>query len=245
MAKQVNGAVLYEGPSLLDGRPIVVVATGLAGNSKNEKTGAMVQTWILRQDISPLEAINSGADASICGTCPHRGTIEAGKNKGRSCYVKVFQAPLAVWRAYKRGAYPHMNAGHAGQGRIVRLGSYGDPAAVPLSIWQQFTAGAVRWTGYSHAWRQFPELAPYVMASADSPADRAAAKLLGFRTFRVREAAQALEAGEITCPASKEAGYRTNCAACGLCKGATAKAKDIAIIAHGASAKAFRSPIAA
>jgi hypothetical protein len=48
-AKQtLRGVVLYEGPSELDGKPIVVVATF---NSVNDKTGNMVQTWIIRSDM--------------------------------------------------------------------------------------------------------------------------------------------------------------------------------------------------
>ena len=48
-----NGRILYEGPSMLDGAPIVVIATGFAERSGNDKTGAMIQTWILRADIPP------------------------------------------------------------------------------------------------------------------------------------------------------------------------------------------------
>jgi hypothetical protein len=38
-----NGAILYRGPSLLDGAPIVAIVTGLASTSANAKTGAMLQ----------------------------------------------------------------------------------------------------------------------------------------------------------------------------------------------------------
>ena len=40
--KKPTGYIIYEGPSLLDNKPIVVVA--LVGKSSNQKTGAMVQT---------------------------------------------------------------------------------------------------------------------------------------------------------------------------------------------------------
>lgn len=58
----VRGIVLYEGPSAIDGQPIVVVATL---KTSNPKTGDMVQTWILRADLSPTVAINEGADRSV------------------------------------------------------------------------------------------------------------------------------------------------------------------------------------
>ena len=49
MTTKPNGAILYCGPSLLDGSPIIVVITGLSGRSTNTKTGKMAQTWILRR----------------------------------------------------------------------------------------------------------------------------------------------------------------------------------------------------
>ena len=45
-----RGFIMYQGPSMLDGAPIVVIATM---STSNVKTGQMVQTWILRADINP------------------------------------------------------------------------------------------------------------------------------------------------------------------------------------------------
>ena len=67
-----TGIILYEGPSVIDGGPVVVIANRIAHASGNEKTGAMVQTFIIRRDMRPLEALSSGADKSICGGCIHR-----------------------------------------------------------------------------------------------------------------------------------------------------------------------------
>lgn len=232
-----NGAVIYRGPSLLDGAPIVVIATGLDNSSSNGKTGDMVQTWILREDMKPTDAVKSGDDASICGTCPHRGV----EGKERTCYVVVHQAPLSVWKTYQRGRYPVGLPEGATKGRMVRIGSYGDPAAVPVAVWEQLTAGSLAWTGYTHQWRTAPAaLARYCMASCDTVGDRAAAKLQGWRTFRVSLAAMgdtARQAGEAICPASKEAGVKLNCAACRSCDGiASGRRGDITIQAHGGSA---------
>ena len=41
-----NGYILYEGQSMIDGQDIVVIATGFDKDSKNSKTGDMIQTWI-------------------------------------------------------------------------------------------------------------------------------------------------------------------------------------------------------
>lgn len=241
MSKAPNGFILYQGPSMIDGAPIVAIACRVNSTSNNAKTGAMVQTFILRADRSPIDAINSGDDASICGHCPHRGTVNNGKNSGRSCYVTVFQAPTAVYKAYRRGIYPMATPEQAQQwlaGKLVRLGSYGDPGAVPVAVWQNAIARAKAKNGYTHQWRLFPKLASMCMASCDTPEDYAAAKALGFRTFRVRAADEALNNREIACPASKEMGTRTNCASCLACGGTSAKARvDIAIVAHGAASK--------
>jgi hypothetical protein len=83
MAKQ-KGFILYEGASELDNAPIVVIATM---STNNRKTGKMVQVWILRSDIDPIEAFKSRADYSICGNCPQRWSL------GGACYVNIGQAP--------------------------------------------------------------------------------------------------------------------------------------------------------
>ena len=58
-----NGVILYEGPSELDGSPIVVIATF---GSKNRKTGKgrknLIQTWIMRQDVAPWDAKTQDLD---------------------------------------------------------------------------------------------------------------------------------------------------------------------------------------
>lgn len=234
-----NGYIIYEGPSMLDGKPIVVIATGFANKTENAKTGNMIQTWILRSDINPYVATHTGDDVSICGDCPHRGEIINGKNEGRSCYVKVFQAPNIVWKAYKRGdVYPKMDPVDLGwlfADKAVRFGSYGDPASVPFHIIDSIGSVAEFTTGYTHQWRTIDnEYAKWVMASADSLSDRFMARAFGYRTFRVRGTSDPLGKNEVVCPASEEAGRKTNCAECKACGGTSAKAKaDIVIMAHG------------
>jgi hypothetical protein len=248
-----NGAVIWRGPSLLDGAPIVVIATGLGSRaSRNEKTGGLIQTWIIREDVSPVDAVNSGADASVCGACPHRGEVIDGRNVGRSCYVTVFQAPLNVWKTYKRGGYPLVpwqDVAALFAGRGVRVGSYGDPAAVPVDFWTVALDRASYWTGYTHQWRTASvAFARLIMASCDSAEDRADAKAMGYRTFRVTPKGEAPAPREVTCPASEEAGNKTTCDACRACGGLSAKAKaDIVIAIHGAAPKvnAFARRIAA
>lgn len=237
MAKPL-GFTLYEGPSLLDGAPIVVVATL---NSANVKTGDMVQTWILRADVAPTDAVKSGADASICGDCKHRGD---GKGGARTCYVTVFQAPLNVFKGYKAGRYPRFTAADAQHfaGRAVRLGAYGDPAAVPFDVWAALIAasGSQQWTGYTHQWARCDQrLQSLVMASVDTREEAERARAMGWRHFRVRAANEPMMDREFVCPASAESSARdVTCSKCLACHGTAQGRKGSAvIIVHGAASK--------
>lgn len=229
------GGVIYQGPSMIDGSPIVVIVTGFR-KSKNSKTGAMLQTWILRADQTPTEAVKSGADQSICGDCRHRDS---------SCYVVVAQAPLAVYKAWQAGRYQDWTGAFPDnrlQGRQIRLGAYGDPAAVPFRVWRRvFEQKLAGWTGYTHQWRNpdVQRLRNFVMASVDSPEEQAQASAAGWRTFRVRHAGETLGEREVICPASDEAGNRTTCEACNLCQGQRSDAKSIVITVHGTRAGNF------
>ena len=225
-------AIIYNGPSLLDGTPIVVIATY---SNRNSKTGRVVQTYILvnRDDMDPLEASKTGADYSICGDCVMRGTPTTDPQRkqavGRRCYVNLGQGVLIVWRAFKRGLYKAGSARDMGRGRFVRVGTYGDPAAAPQAGWDELLAEASTWTAYSHqsGWR--PDIA---MQSADNHTEARMHWAAGRRTFRViADLGQMDKAHETLCPASKEAGRRVQCTACKLCKGGTA-AKSIAIVEH-------------
>jgi len=195
----------------------------------------MVQVWILPTNINPVDAVNSGRDAVICGTCPHRGS----DTRKRSCYVNVGQAPNSVWKAFHRGSYAHLpvtNYAEAFKNRAIRLGAYGDPAFIPQHIVTALTAVATKWTGYTHQWRTNSWLKSFVMASCDSTQDYLDARAAGWRTFRVSASLTPLT-NEILCPASKEAGNKTQCAQCGLCAGTSKQAKNIYIPVHGSGAK--------
>ena len=223
-------AIIYNGPSLLDGQQIVVIATF---SKRNKKTGTVLQTYILREDMNPLEASKTGADYSICGDCVMRGAPTTDPKRkqamGRRCYVNLGQGVLIVWRAYKRGIYREGSARDMGRGRFVRVGTYGDPAAVPSHVWDELLSECETWTAYTHQkpWR--PEIA---MQSADSYAEARMHWRAGRRTFRViADLGQLDQTHEALCPASKEAGRRVQCTACKLCQGGKL-AKSIAIVEH-------------
>lgn len=225
-----DGTILYQGPSLLDGAPIVVIATGLRVKSENSKTGAMIQTYIIRSGVSPTVAVKTGDDKSICGDCIHRGD---GAGAGRTCYVNVGQGPLAVYKAFQRGAYSDAVDFSAFRGRLVRFGTYGDPAAAPTELWRQIAYVASGHTGYTHQWRTRPDLKPFCMASVDTLRDAFEASNQGWRTFRVADpGAEGRMLSEVRCPASAEAGKKLTCSQCMACGGGDRRG-SIVIQVHG------------
>jgi hypothetical protein len=236
---KILGYIAYEGPSIIDGAPIVVIVNKIDTDSKNDKTGAIVQSFILRADVDPVKALQTGADVSVCGQCEHRPML-AKKSGKPPCYVQVAKSVLSVYNAYLRGRYVKADPAtiaKALEGKIVRIGTYGDPFAAPVRMWSQITRYALGRRGYTHQW-DIPGFdvnawAPLVMASADTIDQAAKANLLGMRVFRVSQGVD-VQPGEAMCPASAEAGRKSTCAKCTLCAGTSIKARDIVIADHAA-----------
>jgi len=230
-----KGYVLYKGPSRIDGETIVAILTL---QSTNIKTGNMAQLWIMREDTPPHIAKKQGKDVSVCGDCPIKD----------NCYVVLFQGPLSVYNAYKRGTYLDISNEFATSKKFIdtslmflfnlkiRFGAYGDPAALPIWLINAITKNCKDFTGYTHSWQRFPGLSKYFMASVESLALKDKAKKLGFRTFRViPKSGGELSKKEIVCPAENKG---KQCIDCLLCNGAK-QAADITITAHGARAGGF------
>lgn len=221
--------VIWTGPSQLDGSPIEVLVP--VTKSKNEKTGPMLQTYIVRADMSPLQAVLDNKDDAICGNCLHRGD----GMKGRSCYVNIGQGVMATWRAPRIWSADSASRHRMGNGRMVRIGSYGDPAAVPTKIWFDLIQYAAGNTGYTHQWRTCdPSLKRFCMASVDSLAEMLEAQRNGWRTFRVLKTLDTpLQHAEVICPNTTTGILCTQCKAC---NGSTGKKGSIVIHAHGTAA---------
>jgi hypothetical protein len=216
-----RGFVMYLGPSLLDGAPIVVVGTI---KTKNRKTGDVLQVWIMRADMAPNEAVTSGADESICGNCPRR------HYHGGNCYVIPWQAPLAAFRAWQRGSYSEDMDPRELAGITVRLGAYGDPAAVPFEVWAYWTKHAANVLSYTHQARRPAfdrRLARFSQISADTLQQARRYWAQGFRTYRVLNHLEEPTEEETLCPSLDG----VSCLDCGACNGQTG---NYAIPAHGA-----------
>jgi hypothetical protein len=243
--KQPSSLIIYRGPSLIDSKPIVCIAVFPKGKS-NIKTGAVIQSYILADNgFDPMHNNKTGEDYSICGNCPHKGTPTTDPAKklatGRACYVNLMHGPGQVFKALQRGKYSTAQSpediASIGAGRMVRMGSYGDPLAVPKQVWDTLKSKALGHTGYTHqSGHTGPsgELdgASYLMLSADSKEEAQTAWEQGKRTFRVipinAKPSEALDPyNEIMCPSDK-----IQCIQCKLCKGGS-KGKSVAIVAHG------------
>ena len=219
----MKGMILHESDT------IVSIATF---KSNNDKTGDMVQVWIMLKDINPVEALKTGQDKAICFDCPHRGG---------SCYVNVGQAPLAVWKAYKKGNYERLDLTklkNAVKWKAVRFGAYGEPVLLPLGLVALITKHARAYTGYTHQWHkpEYQDYKQYFMASCESAYEVLNAHYTGWRSFRVAktEEADIMDTStEITCP---NLTHGVQCRDCTLCDGAGV-GKSIVVPVHGTKAK--------
>ena len=232
MLKQ-KGFVLYENAS------IVVIATI---KSTNKKTGEMVQIWILVKSVDPVTASRKKLDFLNCGDCKHR------HNKNGACYVNLGQAPLMIYKSYKKGLY--YNGVDSVEQFIkvvkskdlkIRWGAYGDPSFIPQNIVNKINQETKTEknsfnTGYSHQWHKV-KVSKSFMASVDSKHEKARANAKGYRTFRVT-LKNDLAKDEIFCPS--DTNKNITCKTCGLCDGSR-NAKNIAILVHGSRKKNFSS----
>lgn len=247
-SSQSSSFILWEGDSPYFGEParrapLVLIATGVNGESDNPKTGPMVQTWLLRRDMHPSLAINSGEDEATCNGCPLRPYLvrASGAKPGEKppqCYVNSGQAINQIWTTYKENKYPKLARRSFKRifgGRTVRLGSYGNFSNVPLAVIAAICEAA-KWTMYEHNWRNAPWLIPYAMASVSSVEEKVEANLLGWRTFRVKRPEDDVLPDEVYCPADEERTRPVTCHKCLLCCGTERAARNVCINDHGPTA---------
>jgi len=119
--RDTNSIEIWRGKSLVTGDPIVVLLAGLR-RSDHRTTGAMLQTYILHRDQDPNDAI-----------CPPQA--------------------LAIWWSWRMGTIAPSSITEIKtriQDRKVRIGTYGDPAAVPARVWTALIRHTAGHTGYTH-----------------------------------------------------------------------------------------------
>lgn len=223
-----NGYVVWEGASLIDGSPIVLILTGFANPTSNRKTGRQIQSWILSQNYVPTYAAKHGFDNSICGSCPLK------LSKIGSCYVNLL-TPNNIYRSYIAGNYPKFSEKELAilhhYRYPLRIGSYGDPTAVPLEVWEPLILVSGKHTGYTHRHKNCDlRWQKYLMASVETISEAKQAQNIGWRTFRIIAPDAPLRDNEILCRHTED--DRIQCETCLLCDGSSSK-PNIADKIHG------------
>lgn len=233
------------------GEAIVVFRYGKSGNDKITASKLpIVQQYTFTDDQYRIavRSLTGGEkvrmneffthDKAACFSCPFR------KENGGGCYTHKFHSWMSFLNVL-RGVYdkygediPELDDQMTSEilaacaNTYVRFGTYGEPVVVPIRLVEAIAEISSNWTGYTHRWRE-EIVAPYMkyfMASTEDRAGNFLAMAMGLRVYFATKGADT--EGMVNCPASAEAGYKTNCHACGLCKGTSSKAKSIFIIQH-------------
>ena len=230
--KPFNSAVIWEGKSPYDGAEIMVLAVCIKDPSKNRKTGWMIQIYILVKSVSPVEAVKLGLDASVCGNCSMRW------NNGGGCYV----LPIWITPTWKKGLEaPRITPTELAKlankyNTPIRQGAWGDPAFVPMDVWEELKNAVSNKKGssYTHQWEWVsPEYAKFSMASVENLKQKADAQAKGYRTYRIVDDESEIVEDERLCLNSSRG---IQCRECGECGGNRSKAshrqKNIVIVRH-------------
>ena len=228
--KVSNNAIVWQGQSLFNDEPIIVLANGFNFENKNEKLGSsVVQIWVLPELVAPNVAVHTGEDAAICGNCPLRKDI---------CYVIQGFAPLSMHKAYKRGKYKPLSHAQIQKGcdrkMILRLTGYGDVGAIDIKApgLSDLIDAAHQVLAYTHAWNRRSDLKGRAMASVENVAGALKAQAKGWKTFRSKRPCDPLLPNEVLCPNQTDPARQ--CEDCLLCTGNKA---NVAINRHGSAKK--------
>ena len=197
----------------------------------------LLQSWIIQQNLVPTEAAKKGLEKGICGTCPLK------LSQTGACFVNLLPVNN-IYRKYFAGSYSKFSANEIEVIKRyrypIRIGSYGDPTAVPFDVWKPIISASGGHTGYTHRWDNNEcdsRWKKYLMASVQSESEACIAQNLGWRTFRIIAPDAPLSENEILCRHTKD--NATQCEACMLCDGKSNK-PNIADRVHGLKWSAIR-----
>ncbi len=223
---------------------IFVVSKSKTTNKKISDGSALVQTYTFSREQWVLATTSSGfgmkkffaLDASNCMDCPYSG------NQGEGgCYTHKFNQYvgfLSMLRSIRSDQLTPLDKAKFTiisdmcADSYVRFGTYGEPSLLDFQLVNKMVKTAKSWTGYTHQWNKewANKYSEYFMASTHNKEETYKAKQKNYRSFIATKTGNE-EA--VTCPASAEAGFKSNCASCGLCSGTLGKGKkDIKILEH-------------
>lgn len=225
-----------------DGSNIFVIRRGKTSNEKiSEGKNDIIQTYTFSYDqwLYATTIKNKSMkefyklDASNCLDCPFSG------NSGNAgCYThkyNQYSGFISMLKSIKESDLTMINASkykailEMSLDLFIRFGTYGEPSLIGLDLVRDMALNSKGWTGYTHQstkdWSSGYK--DYFMASLESATEKS-----DWRSFRVIKDAS-LAPSSIACPASKESGYVSTCAKCGLCSGLLGKGlKDVKILEH-------------
>ena len=224
------------------------------GDTSNAKISApkvdILQTYTFSRE--QLEhAVNGGNvmglfayDHANCLDCPFRSNDTNTDSRRGKCYTHKFPQARgfasmlrSIGREYTWDAVPEMPQDIPSEllndstGLYQRFGSYGEPSLIPIQWVAALCKASKNWTGYTHQWHKewAAPYAAYFQASVHSNIEERVANGMGWRSF-IASDGNVDEKGMVHCPASSESGYKSTCAACGLCSGAEGKGKKSVVI---------------
>jgi hypothetical protein len=227
---------------------ITIITIGKTSNKKiADSKETIVQTShfsreqfeIAQSKTSMREFFN--ADGKVCMDCPFAVSNGA---KLTACYthkmmqysgfLSTLRSTAKVYPTFE--SIPNLSMAlyntilSVCENRFVRFGTYGEPTLLPIMLVADICNVAKNWTGYTHQWRKDDSFAPFFMASVHSAEEERIASLVGYRSFVVSET----KIKEfISCPASIEEGFKSNCSKCNLCSGTNGKGKkSVNILNH-------------
>lgn len=226
---------------------LIIFRVGKTSNKKiATKKEKIVQTYSFSRDQFEIakERTNMktffSADGSVCMDCPFAVSNGA---KLSACYThKLMQYSgfLSMLRGiHKTHLYwesiPELTNEISAKlidlcaDKYVRFGTYGEPSLIPVNLVKSIVEVSKSHTGYTHQWAKKPEFAQFFMASVHNTFGEGIARKMGYRSFVATKSS----IKEFTqCPASNEAGFKSNCSKCGLCSGTRKGTKSIVILEH-------------
>jgi hypothetical protein len=227
-----------------DGENIFVVRKGKTTNDKISDGKPLVQTYTFSEKQWVLASTSKGfgmkkffaLDGSNCLDCP----FSVGNGNG-GCYTHKFNQYVGFLSMLRSISYQDLTPlNRSKQDEIlkmsyntyVRFGTYGEPSLLPKALVESITWVADGWTGYTHQWEKkwANDFGKWFMASTHDEKEQRKARSIGYRSF---VATTIGTEKAVSCPASKEMDYKSNCAKCGLCSGLLGKGtKDVKILQH-------------
>ncbi len=202
--------------------------------STNSKLGIGMIMQTYHFSLSQVVDLDFTQDKDNCRDCP----MSYNQNGGKSgkCYTHTFQHRMGLMSMLRRlnklyllgkivkldkDAFNlYLLQSRAARPTLLRLGSYGEAALLPLNIVGKLVRCAEIWTAYSHLWTkpEYKGYSKYFMASTHGYFETLVANSLGFRAF---ESAKTQDVTKMAmCPAAKEfSGNKKTCIECGACNG--------------------------